>query len=172
MAGDSSAGVSFQSSGWDVASIAAFNARGVVDAADDEFGELRLHMRPTGVEWTTLHLLSDPVPSAHIVANVNESRKTSNVDAILSLHRLRWKPGAELVGSWVQGDPMTYCSRLDRPLSYFNALICSAEVIAKGRSSILHGACDGYYKCLLSVPGGPFSALLDGHADDVKNNGW
>ena len=49
--------------------------------------------------------------------------------------------------------------------SCFEALLCNAEVLAKGVQRILHCKSDAYYKCLLCLPAEKLLPLLNNLAD-------
>ena len=126
-------------------------AAGAVEVRTDSAGST-LVLKPEGVAWTPVTLLSKAESVVAAGSGIAEPLKRSKVESMVGLARNGWGFGTFDSTRYADGDGLTFNPSLARPRSYFVALLRAVKIFEKGVPHIEHGGTDRYYRRLLSLP--------------------
>ena len=153
---------------WSMDNVSALNDLKIVQLSTSEFGEMSIAIDPSKLDHSALVKLRSPTQHCRLPAP--RTRKECKLDLMFQLRMLGWMPElnpADIAGS----DNMGYVADLNAPLSYFSALVHSAEILGKG-VCIRHGGLDAYYKCLRHLSAEALASLdVDGQGKK-SNSFW
>ena len=154
---------------WDAGVSHALSATGAIDSTFDEFGELILSTRSSGVAWSVATTVTEPMLAMRAHMNV-AIMHTPKVEWLVRLLMEGWVGEEERQTPWSPGGALVYRTGMHQPISYWACLASRDKVVAKGIVEIKHKMTDNYYKCLLFMDGPRLRATLDQMAD--KSDDW
>ena len=139
---------------------------GALVTSTSSWGDLQLAVVPRALDWLLHEGIHRP---CRLLDTFNEDvKKATKTELNLLLYKDGWQPSVGVLAPYKQGGERLYHQQLQKPRSYFHALVCASALFGKGIECIRHDALDKYYRTLISLEGEllrKFLAALDAGAD-------